>query len=181
MTSETAAVASSEAFRQGMRALAGSVCVVAANGADGAPVGLTATAVTSLSADPPSLIVCVNRNASIAAALGQGAQFSVNLLALGQEEVAQAFGGQKAAKGVARFAFGDWIRSAQDIPLLMGANVSFECEVAQVTDWATHHIVIGLIRDARFAQAQTAALVYHQGRYGSVGTTPRAPKEDGDV
>lgn len=176
-----AATASNEAFKQGMRALAGSVCVVAANDSAGKPVGLTATAVTALSADPPSLIVCVNRNASIASALTVGAQFSVNLLALGQEEVAQAFGGQKAAKGAARFAFGDWVRSQREVPLLMGANVAFECEVAKVTDWATHHIVIGLICDARFAPAQTAALVYHQGRYASVGPGPHRRREDGDV
>lgn len=181
MSADVTVPASSEAFKQGMRALAGSVCVVAANGPDGKPVGLTATAVTSLSADPPSLIVCVNRNAGIASALGVGAQFSVSLLAHGQEEVAQAFGGQKTAKGVARFAFGDWVRSERDVPLLMGANVSFECEVAMVTDWATHHIVIGLIRDARFAAAQTAALVYHQGRYSSIGAGPGRRKEDGNV
>ncbi len=86
------------AFRRGMRALPGAVCVIAANGVDGAPIGLTATSVTSLSADPPSLLVCVNRGAQIAAALSAGAHFSVNLLAAGQQEVAEAFGGQRVAK-----------------------------------------------------------------------------------
>lgn len=160
---------SAVAFKQGMRALAGAVSVVAANGPDGAPIGLTATAVTALSAEPPSLIVCVNRASSIAAALARDAGFSVNLLAADQQAVAQAFGGQGVAKGVARFAIGGWFRSEREVPLLAEANVSFECVVAEVTDWATHHIVIGAVVDVRFAPAIGPALVYHDGRYRSLG------------
>lgn len=159
---------SSAAFKQGMRALPGAVSVVAANGPDGAPIGLTATAVTSLSADPPSLLICVNRNSTIAAALKRGDRFSVNLLAQGQEEVAQAFGGQRVARGVARFAFGGWVRSEEEVPLLLGANVSFECLVVEVTDWATHHIVIGEVSDLRLAHPMRPPLIYHDGRYGSI-------------
>ena len=161
--------ASAVAFRQGMRLLPGAVSVVVANGIDGAPIGLTATAVASLSADPPSLLVCVNRSSSIAAALVPGADFSVNLLAAGQQDVAQAFGGQRVSKGVARFAFGGWFRSDRDVPLLAGANVSFECIVAEVKDWATHHIVIGSIIDVRLAQPPRSALVYHDGQYIALG------------
>jgi flavin reductase (DIM6/NTAB) family NADH-FMN oxidoreductase RutF len=159
--------ASAVAFRQAMRALPSAV----ANGSDGAPIGLTATAVTSLSADPPSLLVCVNRSASIAAALVTGAGFSVNLLSVSQQEVAEAFGGQRVAKGVGRFAFGGWFRNERDVPLLAGANVSFECVVATVTDWATHHVVIGEIVDVHFAHPQGPALIYHEGQYGSVGAS----------
>lgn len=161
--------ASSTAFKQGMRALVGAVSVVAANDRDGKPIGLTATAVTSLSADPPSLLVCVNRASTIAAALTKGAGFSVNLLAAGQENVAQAFGGQGVTKGVGRFAHGGWFRSEHETPLLAGANVSFECEVAEVLDWATHHIVIGQVGDVRFAHPPGPALVYHDGRYRTLG------------
>ncbi len=161
--------ASGAAFRQGMRGLPGAVSVVAANGADGAPLGLTATAVTSLSADPPSLLVCVNRSSSIASTLVVGAHFSVNLLSADQQEVAQAFGGQRVAKGVARFAFGGWFRSERDVPLLGGANVSFECVVAQVSDWSTHHIVIGEVIDVRFAHPMNAPLLYHDGHYRTMG------------
>lgn len=161
--------ASAVAFKQGMRALAGAVCVVVTDGADGAPLGLTATAVTSLSADPPSLLVCVNRSASIAAALTEGARFTVNVLAASQQDVAQAFGGQRVAKGVARFAFGGWVRAGSEALLLAGANVSFECTVAQVSDWATHHIVIGEVADVHLANPQQQALIYHDGHYRAVG------------
>jgi len=161
--------ASAVAFRRGMRALPGAVFVVAANGPDGAPVGLTATAVTSLSADPPSLLVCVNRSASIAAALTAGAHFSVNLLAAGQQEIAEAFGGQRIARGVARFAYGGWLRSDAEVPILAGANATFECVVAELRDFATHHVVIGTIHDVRLADPAAPALIYHHGRYGAVG------------
>lgn len=161
--------ASGVAFRQGMRALPGAVTVVAANGATGEPIGLTATAVSSLSVDPPSLLVCVNRGSSIAAALVVGAHFSVNLLAAGQQDVADAFGGLRVARGVARFSYGGWFRGESEVPLLAGANVSFECVVAQVTDWATHHIVIGEVVDVHVAAAPAAPLIYHDGQYRSIG------------
>lgn len=161
--------ASAIAFRRGMRSLPGAVCVIAANGSDGAPIGLTATSVTSLSADPPSLLVCVNRSAQIASSLSAGAHFSVNLLAAGQREVAEAFGGQRVAKGIARFAFGGWYRSEAEVPLLAGANASFECEVAELHDFATHHVVIGAIHDIRMPDVAAPALIYHDGCYGAVG------------
>lgn len=161
--------ASSVAFKQGMRALAGAVCVVVADGPEGEPLGLTATAVTSLSADPPSLLVCVNRSASIASALAPKASFTVNVLSANQQDVAQAFGGQRVAKGVARFAFGGWVRAKSEALLLSGANVAFECTVAQVSDWATHHIVIGEVVDVHLANPQHPALIYHDGHYKSLG------------
>src|SRR4051812_9237673 len=89
-------------FKQGMRALAGAVTVVSIQGHEGTVSGLTATAVCSLSAEPPSLIVCVNRSASIAPALKLDAEFSLNVLAEDQIDIAQAFGGQKAVKGTGR-------------------------------------------------------------------------------
>ncbi len=161
--------ASAIAFRRGMRALPGAVSVIAANGADGAPIGLTATAVTSLSADPPSLLVCVNRSSTIAATLLEGAHFSVNLLAAGQKDVAEAFGGQRIARGVARFAFGGWRRSDHETPVLVGANATFECIIAEIHDFATHHVVIGAVIDVHMADPQGAALIYHHGQYESVG------------
>lgn len=157
-------------FKLGMRALVGGVTVIGAHGADGAPVGLTATAVSSLSADPPSLLVCVNRQSAIAASLVEGAAFSVNVLTEKQRDVARAFGGQLAVKGTSRFAFGNWLRAAEsEVPILVGCRVVFECSVAHVHDWATHHVVIGTVRDVHFYDAETGPLAYCDGDYRSVG------------
>ncbi len=166
---KTVAQASGVAFRRGMRALPGAVCVIAANGSDGAPIGLTATAVTSLSADPPSLLVCVNRHSTIASVLTAGAHFSVNLLAASQQAIAEAFGGQRVARGVARFAFGGWYRSEAEVPLLAGANAAFECVIAELHDFATHHLVIGAVVDVRLSDPPAPPLIYHDGRYGTMG------------
>ena len=158
-------IAGQAPFKQGMRALASSVTVIAVQGLDGASAGLTATAVCSLSAEPPTLLVCVNRKAGIAAALKRGAEFSVNVLAAGQTDIAKAFGGQKAIKGAAKFAFGAWVRSEHDVPLLSGARASFECKVVEVMDHATHHIVIGGVSDVHLGDPGAKGLIYADGAY----------------
>lgn len=157
-------------FKRGMRALAGGVTVLAARGQDGEPLAMTASSVTSLSIDPPSLLVCVGRTASIARALARLRHFSVNVLAADQIEVARAFGNQLDVTGTARFAFGDW-RGVEGTaaPLLSGARVSFDCEVAHVHDWATHHIVIGTVRQVLVDDAAKPSLVYVDGSYRAVG------------
>ncbi len=157
-------------FKQGMRALTGGVTIIGAYGSDGAPVAMTATAVTSLAAEPPSLLACVNRSASIASALAPGRRFSVNVLAADQVEVAKAFGGQLAVRGTGRFIFGNWRRMDDtEVPVLTGSRVSFECEVSHVHDWATHHIVIGTVLEVHFSLAATQSLVYADGQYQAVG------------
>ena len=84
-------------FRQGMRCLAGSVTVVALQGVGGTLLGVTATAVCSLSAEPPSLIACINKASLLASGLKRDAMFSVNILSEHQEDIASAFGGAEGA------------------------------------------------------------------------------------
>jgi flavin reductase (DIM6/NTAB) family NADH-FMN oxidoreductase RutF len=148
-----------------MRSLVGAVTVVALQDVQGAAAGLTATAVCSLSVDPPSLLVCVNKTAPIAIALKHNAEFSVNVLAHDQIDVAQAFGGQKGLRGAGRFAYGAWVRSDRDIPLLVGAIAAFECVVVQMMDYATHHIVIGRAIDVHLRKTPSRALLYGDGKY----------------
>ena len=161
-------------FRQGMRALVGGVTVVGALDSAGTPVGLTATAVTSLSSEPPSLLVCVNRQTTLAAALCAESIFSVNVLAADQSEISKAFGGQLGIHGPERFAYGDWRRAHDSgVPLLSGCRVSFECRVAHVHDWATHHVVIGSVLAIHFFKPEAKPLAYCDGAYQTVA--PIAP------
>jgi flavin reductase (DIM6/NTAB) family NADH-FMN oxidoreductase RutF len=160
-------------FKLGMRALVGGVTVIGAHGSDGHPVGLTATAVTSLSSDPPSLLVCVNRQSTIASALTPDSAFSVNVLTDRQGDVARAFGGQMDVRGPSRFSFGNWLRAAHsEVPLLNGCRVAFECIVAHVHDWATHHVVIGTVVEIHFFDAEAGPLAYCDGAYRSVVPLP---------
>ncbi|MCP8937953.1 flavin reductase family protein [Alsobacter sp. SYSU M60028] len=161
--------AGAAAFKLGMRSLVGAVTVVAVQGHQGTVAGLTATAVCSLSADPPSLLVCVNRSAALAPALAVDAEFSVNVLTEDQEDVAQAFGGQKPVKGAGRFVYGQWSRSEHDVPVLHGARVSFECVVGQVMDYGSHHIVVGRVIDVHPGRRDAKPLLYGDGRYLSAG------------
>lgn len=155
-------------FKQGMRALVGGVTVIATQDAAGVYLGLTATSVTSLSADPPSILVCVNRSSPMAEALRTSVSFSANVLSENQVDVAQAFGGQRTVRGVGRFAYGSWFRSAHDVPLLAGARVCFECVAAETMEWATHRIVIGRVCDVHFTHPAARPLAYHDGRYTTV-------------
>ena len=156
------------AFKQAMRALVSGVSVIAAQDREGASLGLTATAVTSLSAEPPSLLVCVNLASAIATALVAGAPFSVNVLAAGQADVAEAFGGRRGLRGTGKFAYGHWYRSPHGTPLLAGSAVAFECSVAQTTDFATHRVVMAAVLDVHIERAGAAALAYRNGRYVGV-------------
>lgn len=156
-------------FRQGMRALVGGVTVVGALDSGGAPVGLTATAVTSLSTEPPSLLVCVNRQTTLAGALQLDRPFSVNVLAKDQIEVSRAFGGQLGIHGPERFGYGDWRQvTPSRVPLLSGCRVSFECAVAHVHNWATHHVVIGSVTAIHFFAPEARPLAYCDGGYHTV-------------
>lgn len=158
--------AGSAPFKLGMRTLVGAVSIVTTHGSGGAPLGLTATSVSSLSAEPPSLLVCVNRQKEIAAALSPGAAFAVNVLTARQVLIAQAFGGQLSARGNDRFAHGTWHRSRDgEVPLLLDCRAAFECTVADVHDYKTHHIVIGTVTDVHFFAHDEPPLAYCDGEY----------------
>lgn len=156
-------------FRQGMRAFAGAVAIIATEAEDHGCCGLTATAVCSLSAEPPSLLACVNRSAALAAILREGTPFSVNLPAADQEHVARAFGGMTIAKGSARFSAGSWIRGESGAPLLAGARAVFECTVGEIIPRASHLIVIGLVTGVALDREARQSLFYTNGRFISAG------------
>lgn len=159
----------SRAFRQGMRALPGAVTILACEDSERGCCGLTATAVCSFSAEPPSLLACINRSSSFAGMLDDDTVFSINLPAADQEHVARAFGGMTVAKGAARFAAGSWVRGERGAPLLAGARAVFECTVGEIIPRASHLIVIGIVQ-AVFLDGETRApLFYADGRFMAAG------------
>jgi flavin reductase (DIM6/NTAB) family NADH-FMN oxidoreductase RutF len=157
-------------FRQAMRRLAASVHIVATR-SEGRRYGMTATAVTSLSMDPPSLLVCVNRKAAthpVLARLGQ--VFSVNLLTPDHQEVANLFG-RPAEDAETRFAAGGWDEAEEGVPVLSGAASSLLCEVDGLYPHSSHTIVVGRVLRVGLGQ-QPAALIYANGQYDRGGITP---------
>jgi len=147
-------------LRTAMRYLASGVGVVSALGPAG-PAGLAATSITSLALDPPSLLVCVNRSASLHAHLSVGSRFCVSLLAADQKDVAATFGGGDKAL---RFQVGDWVADAHVVLRLAGALANISCVVDQMILYGTHSIVIGGVDEVHLS-AQGAPLIYYDGAY----------------
>ncbi len=103
--------------------------------------GMTATAVTSLSLDPPSLIVCINRTTLLHDIMQVGRSFCVNVLRCNQADLSAAFSG--AVPPEARFALGNWLTSAQGHTYLADAQVNVFCRKVAAVPYGTHTIFIG--------------------------------------
>ncbi|MBR1149465.1 flavin reductase family protein [Bradyrhizobium sp. JYMT SZCCT0428] len=146
-------------FKQAMRQCAGAVAVVTVGTKPRLRTGLTVTSACSLSDNPPSLLVCVNRNASAHARIREEGCFAVNFLSEEHMPLALTFSGQKGISGDDRFALGRWIASVTGSPLLEDAAVAFDCMLTQEFETTTHSVFIGEVRDARLS-AETYPLIY---------------------
>lgn len=153
-------------FREAMRRLAAGVTIVTAVH-DGEKGGLTATAVCSLSADPPQILVCVNRSAHAHDLIHKGDRMCVNVLAHDQQILAARFAGQGGVTGAERFLAGDWIADKTGVPVLSDALASFECVVAERVSASTHTIFIGKVVGVR-VRAAGRPLLYASGAYAGV-------------
>lgn len=149
-----------------MRKLPAQVCVIAAKSGD-TRIAMTATAVTSLCADPPTLLVCLFRTARPTAIVEEAKAFSVNLLPANLVGVANQCA-LPSLEPEQRFDVGDWSLSPTlGQPVLGGATVSFECEMGSTLEQGTHLIVTGLIRSVAFADSDP--LLYHDASYREIG------------
>lgn len=128
-------------YRAGMRRLASSVSLIATAQND-RWTGMAATAVTSVTDDPPTLLVCINRTASLNLPLRERGRFSVNVLGRGQAALTRIFA--DPARRETRFEGSDW-RLVQGVPVLQGADASFVCDVADLSEIGTHTVVFGEI------------------------------------
>ena len=131
-------------FKQAMRRLAGAVSVITV-GTGEDRTGFTATSVTSLSAEPPRLLISVNRESSSYPIIKDYQTFGVNLLASEQEPIADRFAGRKGEKGVARFAGAHWKTLVTGAPLLQNALAAIDCRVEEIIERHSHAIIIGSI------------------------------------
>lgn len=157
---------SPDRFRGAMRQLTGGVSVITAGrGKDIS--GMTVTSVSSLSVDPPALIVSVSRTASSLPLVKRYGFFGVNILASDQLDIAERFAGKGGLKGAERFADAKWITRSSGVPLLVGALAAIDCEVEEVIERHSHAIVIGRVRDVEVS-ARHAALAYWDGRYVAI-------------
>lgn len=151
-------------MRDALRRLAKAVVVITCR-YEGNRFAMSATAVSELSLKPPSMLICVNRSASLFAPLAAGADFCINILHSSHEVISAACGGR--LKGEARFTEGRWAESAQGMPYLEDAQASFFCKNERQVEHGTHGIFVGGVFEV-LNSGPVDPLVYVDGRYGIV-------------
>jgi flavin reductase (DIM6/NTAB) family NADH-FMN oxidoreductase RutF len=174
VSQDVSQVISQDDFRGAMRQLTGGVSVITVGrGKDIS--GMTVTSVSSLSVDPPALIVSVNRNASSWPLLKRYGFFGVNILNSDQIDIAERFSGKDGLKGAERFAGAEWTTRASGVPLLSGTLAAIDCEVEEIVERHSHAIVIGRVLDLQVS-TRTAALAYWHGQYVAIDRDEDAVK-----
>jgi flavin reductase len=153
-------------FKSGMRSLAGAVNIITTAHA-GHRYGMTATAVCSATAEPPTVLVCVNKLATTHAAIAKARAFCVNVLRVEDWELSTTFSG--AQSGEARFKSGNWTKLATGSPVLIDALVSFDCRVVKKLVHGSHSIYLGLVEQMLFGQ-KGKPLLYSEGQYAKLAS-----------
>ena len=149
-------------FKEGMRHLAASVTVITVVH-NKIKDGLTATAACSVSAEPPQLLVCVNRAASAHNLIQDEGVFGVNVLARNQEDIAKRFAGIDGSDRLERYLLGEWTQMVTGAPILEGALACFDCQVAKSMKAGTHSIFIGRIVGINYKTGDP--LIYGDGQF----------------
>lgn len=152
-----------DTFRTYMGHFASGVTVITAMD-DGAPVGTTASAFSSLSLDPPMLLVCLNRTSHTGEVIHRTGRFAVNILGEEGPDIAMRF----ARKGDAKFDGIDWGAGPAGMPMLGDALASIECTVVEETQGGTHSVFIA---DANAGALRNGSpLAYYRGKFGRIET-----------
>jgi flavin reductase (DIM6/NTAB) family NADH-FMN oxidoreductase RutF len=152
-------------FRHAVSHFATGVTVVTTLRAEGVPVGTTASAVSSLSLEPPLLLVCLARTSTTLAAVRAHGAFAVNVLAAEQRELSTHFARSGAA------AVWDTVSyrvSQRALPLLQGALATLECSLERCVDGGDHEIVVGRVRELDVAAAEVEPLLHFRGNYAGL-------------
>ncbi len=147
-------------LRDAMGCFATGITIVTALDGQAKPIGLTANSFTSLSLDPPLLLLCIANSAGSAPVLRDAKYFAVNVLQIGQQPASNRFAG----KGEDRFAATAWSPGESGVPLLDGSLVSFECRRHAVHDGGDHFILVGEVSRAQF-EPRRDPLLYFRGKY----------------
>lgn len=155
---------SADRFRQAFRQVASTVAVVTYLDSGGAPRGMTATSMCALSAEPPSLLVCIDRSTRTHAEMRHVTTFGLDLLAEDQREIAT----HCSKAGADKHLHDEWLAPRDPLdpaPRLAGAAAHFECEIDAVHPAFTHSIVIALIRSVWLPPEPKPPLLYRDGHF----------------
>ena len=149
-------------LRNAMGLFATGVTIITTKDATGKPFGLTANAFSSLSLDPPMLLICVDKGVDCYDCFEESRVFAVNFLSLAQEELSTRF----ATKGIEKFAGLAYRLGELGVALLDGALAHFECTVAHAYEGGDHTIYVGEVQ--RLVTSPGDPLLFYQGKYRSL-------------
>ena len=153
---------SHEEFRQALGRFASGVTVVTCKSDDGNPGGLTVSAFSSLSLEPPLVLICIDRRASVYENLKEGSWFAVNVLAQDQESVSRRFASREAD----RFKGIGYREGKTGAPLIEGALACIECRVVHSYPGGDHTVFIGQVESSEVNDGKP--LLYFRGGYSSI-------------
>lgn len=148
------------AFKAALRGMATSVCVITTRDENDVPHGMAASAVVSVSFDPPSMLIAVNESASICARLKATRAFCINVLGSEHAPIVEAF--SSSALRERRFLSDDWARGALGLPYLKSAQASLFCVEDGALSYGTHTVFIGRVLDV-LAANPGSPFVWHNG------------------
>ncbi len=151
------------AFTNAMRRAVSGVSIVTTSG-DFGRYGLTVSSMTSVSAEPPMLLVCVNKSSIAHDAIARNGRFTINVLAAQQQSLAASFAGSDAYGPAYDFCSDAWTVSSSGLPQLVNPAAFFECELDTAVTAGTHSIFIG--RVTRAHGADETPLAYANREYG---------------
>jgi flavin reductase len=157
-------------YREAMSRLGAAVNIITTHDEAG-DSGLTASAVCSVTDDPPTLLVCINRNSSQNERFKQAGLLCVNVLTHEHQELSPIFAGEGNLPMAARFAMASWTRLATGAPALTGAAASLDCEIDQITEVGTHSVFFCVVRAIQLGAA-SSGLIYHGRTYHKISTDP---------
>jgi 4-nitrophenol 2-monooxygenase / 4-nitrocatechol 4-monooxygenase, reductase component len=153
-------------FRRVMSHFASGVTIITAWDAEQRPTGLTASSFTSVSLEPPLILVCVSQKAHSYPAIKAAGRFAVNILCIGQEAVSRRFATAPAASGHEKFVDLAYRPGAVGLPILDEALAALECTVVHAYPGGDHTIFVGQVEavDVR-EDSGREPLLYFRGKY----------------
>lgn len=154
-------------FRDAMARLGAAVNVITTVAPDGW-LGFTASAVCSVTDDPPTMLVCMNRGSALNEAFKSAGVLCINTLASVQEPLSGLFAGAGSVPMAERFARAQWSTLITGAPVLDGAIVSVDCRIVQVTEVGTHSVVFCEAQALQIGDTRDG-LIYFGRAYHRVG------------
>lgn len=161
---------SAEQYKLGMRSVAGAVTILTSSHG-GHPYGMTATAVCSAAADPPTVLVCVNRGSTTHEAMAKAGVFCINVLRAEDRELSGLFSGAQGSpiRGGGRFRDGHWTHLLTGSPVLVNSLVSFDCKIVNRLVHGTHTVFLGEVGELLIGK-KGKPLLYADGQYAKLAS-----------